>query len=78
MIGGIGIGEMMVILLVILLLFGAKRLPEIARAMGNSIFEFKKAVNTNLSDIKQVFEEDMSKKPSAGPVKQLKSEGPDK
>ena len=45
MLGSIGMGEMLVILLVVLLLFGAKRLPEIARALGGSIFEFKKAVN---------------------------------
>lgn len=34
--------ETLVILLVILLLFGAKRLPEIGRALGEGIREFKK------------------------------------
>ena len=38
-----GMGELVVILLIILLLFGASRLPEIARALGKSIKEFKKA-----------------------------------
>lgn len=37
-----GPGELIVILLVILLLFGAKRLPELARSLGKSLGEFKK------------------------------------
>jgi sec-independent protein translocase protein TatA len=38
-----GMGELTIILLIILILFGAKKLPEIARALGQSIKEFKKA-----------------------------------
>ncbi len=38
-----GMPEMLVIMVVILLLFGAKRLPELARGLGKSIREFKKA-----------------------------------
>jgi len=37
--------ETLVILLVILLLFGAKRLPEIGRALGEGIREFKKSLH---------------------------------
>ncbi len=59
MFGGIGIGELMVILLVFLLLFGAKRLPEIARSLGSGIFEFKKAMNSNLNEIRKVMDEEM-------------------
>ena len=36
--------EVVVILLVILLLFGGKRLPEIGRALGEGIKEFRKAI----------------------------------
>lgn len=36
--------EIVVILMVILLLFGAKRLPEIGRALGEGIREFKRAI----------------------------------
>ena len=36
--------ETLVILLVILLLFGAKRLPEIGRSLGEGIREFKKSL----------------------------------
>ncbi|MBN1687637.1 MAG: twin-arginine translocase TatA/TatE family subunit [Candidatus Omnitrophica bacterium] len=36
--------EIVVILLVVLLLFGAKRLPEIGRSLGKGIQEFKKSM----------------------------------
>jgi sec-independent protein translocase protein TatA len=39
----IGFTEILVILAVILLLFGAKRIPEIAKALGRASHEFKKA-----------------------------------
>ena len=39
----IGLPEILLILLVVLLVFGAKRIPEIARALGKASFEFKKA-----------------------------------
>ena len=44
MFGGLGFGEILLILLVVLLLFGAKRLPEIGRAMGDAWHEFNKAM----------------------------------
>ena len=47
--GSLGPFEILAILLVILLLFGAKRIPEIARGMGKGIREFKDAT----SDIKK-------------------------
>ena len=47
--GSLGPFEILAILLVILLLFGAKRIPEIARGLGKGIREFKDATN----DIKQ-------------------------
>ena len=41
--GPIGTPEMIMIFIVILLLFGAKKLPELARGLGKSLGEFKKA-----------------------------------
>jgi len=52
-----GMGELVVILLIILLLFGASKLPEIARALGRSIKEFKKAGKEIKSDIEEVTDE---------------------
>jgi len=41
---GIGIQELLVILLICLLVFGATKLPEIGRALGKTIKEFKKSM----------------------------------
>jgi TatA/E family protein of Tat protein translocase len=48
---GIGPGEMLVILFVALLLFGAKRLPELARSLGRSMNEFKTGLHSTISEI---------------------------
>ena len=42
---GIGTGELLVIMFIVLLLFGAKKLPELARGLGKGIREFKRASN---------------------------------
>ena len=42
---GLGVGEMILIFAVILLLFGAKRLPELASGMGKGIRDFKRSLN---------------------------------
>ena len=43
--GRIGMQELILIFLIILLLFGAKKLPELARGLGKGIREFKKAAS---------------------------------
>lgn len=40
-----GLTELLIIMVVILLLFGAKRIPEVAGSMGKGIREFKKGMN---------------------------------
>ena len=42
--GNLGFTEIMVILLVVLLLFGAKRLPEVGASIGKGIREFKRSI----------------------------------
>jgi sec-independent protein translocase protein TatA len=44
-IGGLGFGELVLIFAVLLLLFGAKRLPELASGMGRGIRDFKRSLN---------------------------------
>lgn len=54
---GLGPGEIALILFLILLLFGAKRLPELARGFGKSIREFKKATSEVEEDLRSVMDE---------------------
>jgi sec-independent protein translocase protein TatA len=44
-VGNLGFTEIMVILLVVLLLFGAKRLPEVGASIGKGIREFKRSLS---------------------------------
>jgi sec-independent protein translocase protein TatA len=43
MLPGVGMDEMVVILVLVLILFGSKRLPELARGLGKGMREFRKA-----------------------------------
>ncbi len=45
MFGSVGTPELLLIMLVILLLFGSKRLPELARGIGKGIRQFRKAMD---------------------------------
>ena len=48
---GLGMQELVVIFLIILLLFGAKNLPEIAKGLGKGIKEFKNALRSMNDDV---------------------------
>jgi sec-independent protein translocase protein TatA len=41
---GLGTQELVIILVIVLILFGANRLPDLARSLGSSVKEFKKGV----------------------------------
>ena len=51
MFGNLGMPEILLIMLIVLLLFGAKRIPEIAGSMGKGIREFKKNINDATRDV---------------------------
>ncbi len=52
MFDNIGSGEFLIILLVVIVLFGPKKIPELARGIGKGIREFKKAVKGVEDEIK--------------------------
>ena len=49
-IGGLGMQELIIVLIILLLLFGSTRLPQLAKGMGKSIREFKKGVSDGGDD----------------------------
>jgi len=53
MIGGIGMPELLVILVIILIIFGAGKLPEIGAGLGKGIKNFKKATNEPLESLEK-------------------------
>ncbi len=68
---GIGTTELLVILFIILLVFGSKKLPELAQGLGRGIKEFKKAsneiqdeldINKPLNEVKPKEEKDTDSK----------------
>ncbi len=50
---GLGFGEMILIFMVLLLMFGAKRLPEIGSSLGKGIREFKSSVREIEGELKR-------------------------
>ena len=57
--GGISFTELLIILAVVFLLFGASRLPEAGRALGEGIRNFRKALSGETEPIKEVKAEDV-------------------
>jgi len=47
---GLGMPELLLVLVVALILFGTKRLPEVGRSLGQSIAAFKKGLKDGLED----------------------------
>jgi len=76
--GPLGYPEMVVIFLIILLLFGAKKLPELARGVGKSVGEFKKAKEEFEHEITRAEHEVTSKKSKKTTTVEDKKEEEDK
>ena len=54
---GIGGPELLVIMFIVLLLFGANKLPELAKGMGKAVREFKKATSNVEQEVRRAMEE---------------------
>src|SRR6185369_7332453 len=63
----LGGGEIILILALILILFGAKKLPELAKGLGQGIKEFKKATKEVTEEVSQAMEEQPSAPPKRLP-----------
>jgi sec-independent protein translocase protein TatA len=50
MLEDLSFGKILLILLVIVILFGAKKIPDLAQGLGKGIREFKKAINDDEND----------------------------
>jgi sec-independent protein translocase protein TatA len=46
MLGSVGMPELLIIMIIALMVFGPKRLPELGKAVGKTINEFKKGANS--------------------------------
>ena len=64
--GNLGFMEILLILVVVLLLFGAKRLPEIGASMGKGIREFKKSISDVDRELREPPRETRSERLPAG------------
>ncbi|MND09330.1 Sec-independent protein translocase protein TatAd [compost metagenome] len=53
-IGSLGLPELLIILAIIVLVFGASRLPELGKGIGKGIRNFKDATKEGLSDSKKI------------------------
>lgn len=53
---GLGAMELLFIALVFVLLFGAKKIPEVARSLGGAVSEFKKGMRGGVDDLKKEIE----------------------
>jgi sec-independent protein translocase protein TatA len=63
----IGIQEITLILIVMLLLFGSKRIPELAKALGRASYEFKKAKETIKKEAEELEDKPIEFKPQDNP-----------
>lgn len=69
--GSIGSGEILLIIVIALILFGPQKLPELGKALAKAIKEFKKAE----VEIKEVFKENFNtEKKEESPLNKMKSE----
>jgi len=59
--GNMGTGEIIMILVIVLLLFGGRKIPELMRGLGRGVREFNDAKNNVSSEIRKGMDEDPNK-----------------
>jgi sec-independent protein translocase protein TatA len=56
--GSVGFSEILVIMLIVLLLFGSKQLPEMARKIGKGYREFQRATQNARDEVKKMLDDE--------------------
>ncbi|NIS75463.1 MAG: twin-arginine translocase subunit TatB [Deltaproteobacteria bacterium] len=74
---GIGFQEILLVLLIALIFFGPKKLPDLARSLGRGVAEFKKAADEVKRSFEEVVEEESLKKELKDELQELKDMGSD-
>lgn len=64
----LGTGEIIVIVLVILLLFGGKKIPELMKGVGKGVKSFKQGLNEVEDEIKKASDDDNKGKSASNPA----------
>lgn len=73
MLGNLGTGEVLVIMVFILIFFGGKKIPEIAKGLGEGIREFKKASRDIQENIEKEIRQAEFKQPDVKDAKQIEA-----
>ena len=72
-IGPLGLPEILIILVVVLLIFGPRRLPEMARGIGQSVREFRKGIRDVKTEIEAEVKKDDKETVAASTTKQAET-----
>ncbi len=67
---GLGVGELAIILVIVLVIFGAGKLPELGEGIGRGIKNFRRSVKTEEIDVTPRDENSADDGPEAAPPKQ--------
>ena len=78
MIYGLGMQELLIILAIVMLLFGGKKLPELGKGLGKAIRGFKEAEEETVKELKRAAEGELSDKPKGDGATERKDPGEEK